>query len=59
MSKRRHAFKQGDMTKAVKAVVTAGLSVRRIEVSDGKFVLIPGKPGDEGEQQANEWDDVR
>jgi len=59
MSKGKHAFKQGDMTKAVKAVVTAGLSVRRIEVSHGKFVVIPGKPGDEGEQKANEWDDVR
>jgi hypothetical protein len=57
MSRGAHKFKQGDVTKAVKGAVNAGLSVKRIEIQDGKIVLYAGRPDDRA--QANEWDDVQ
>jgi len=43
------------MTRAVRAVVAAGLAVARIEVDkDGKIVIVPGKPGLNGE--SGSWD---
>ena len=59
MSRGAHKFKQGDVTKATKGVVNAGLPVARVEVDtqSGKFIVFTGRPGDKG--QANEWDDVQ
>jgi hypothetical protein len=59
MSRGAHKIKQGDITKATKGVVNAGLSVARVEVDtrSGKFVVFTGRPDDKG--QANEWDDVQ
>ena len=57
MSRGAHKFKQGDVTKAAKGVVNAGLSVKRIEIQEGKIVVFTGRPDDKG--QANEWDDVQ
>jgi hypothetical protein len=56
MSRGAHKLKQGDITKAIKGTVNAGLSVRRVEVQEGKIVVFTGRPDDKG--QANEWDDV-
>ena len=43
MSRGRHAFKQGDLVKAIKGVTKAGLSVARVEIdATGKIVVIPG-----------------
>jgi hypothetical protein len=52
------AFKQGDLKKAVKAVVAAGVDIVRVEIDNtGKIVIIAltdgGKPA-----TVNEWDTV-
>jgi hypothetical protein len=45
MSRAPHSFKQRDVTRAIKAVEAAGLSIARAEVDkDGKIVIIPGQP---------------
>jgi nickel-dependent lactate racemase len=58
MSKGRHAFKQGDITKAARGAVKAGLNVQRVEIDkSGKIVVFVG--GEPPSAQTNEWDDVR
>jgi hypothetical protein len=55
MSRGPYSFKQRDMTRAVKAVVTAGLAVARVEVDkDGKIVIVPGTP--EATTESGAWD---
>ena len=53
-------FRQQDVTRAVKAVTTAGVHIARIEIDkSGKIVIItagPTEPGDTTE--ANEWDRI-
>lgn len=45
MSRGVQAFRQTDVTKAIKAAVSAGLSVQRVEIDrDGKIVMIFGAP---------------
>jgi hypothetical protein len=55
-------FKQSDVTKAVRAVVAAGVHVARVEVDkDGRIVVVALKPPEaprEGSSEHNEWDDV-
>ena len=60
MSRGLHKFKQGDVTKALKGAVNAGLSVRRVEIDrHGKIVvIITGEPPPSA-LASNEWDDVR
>jgi hypothetical protein len=57
-SRRPSAFRQGDVTKTVKAVIAAGLRVVGVKVSvDGNIEIVTG----EGENQPpgeNEWDRV-
>ena len=57
MSKGAHKFKQGDLTKALKGAVNAGLAVKRFEVEDGKIIVFTRRP--DGPSTANEWDDVQ
>jgi hypothetical protein len=60
MSRGTCTFKQTDVTKAVKAVVAAGVEVARVEVDkDGRIVVIAGKPiaASDGEG-TNEWDRI-
>jgi hypothetical protein len=59
MSRGPRIFKQTDVTRAVKAVVAAGVEVARVEVEkDGRIVVIAGKPeSNRGESRGgNEWD---
>jgi hypothetical protein len=53
-------FRQGDLTKAIRAVTAAGLSVASIQISSAGIIVTPGKPVDgaphEGDGDHNEWD---
>jgi hypothetical protein len=55
MSRSRQAFKQGDVTKAIKAAIKAGARVARVEIIDGKIVV---HLADEGQTttKPNEWE---
>jgi hypothetical protein len=57
MSRGAHKFKQGDVTKAIRGAVNAGLSVQRVQIEDGKIIVFAGRPDDR--VQINEWDDVK
>ncbi|MBR1196622.1 hypothetical protein JQ634_26095 [Bradyrhizobium sp. AUGA SZCCT0240] len=57
MSRGAHKFKQGDVTKAVRGAVNAGLAVQRVEIQEGKIVVFTGRPDDRA--QGNDWDDVK
>jgi hypothetical protein len=58
MSRGAQKFKQGDVTKAVKAVVKAGVPVGRVEIENGKIVVIAGNKPEEIPANENEWDSV-
>jgi molybdopterin-binding protein len=58
MSRGAHNLKQGDITKAIKGTVNAGLSVKRVEIEGGKIIVFTtGGPDDPS--KAGGWDDVR
>lgn len=61
MSRGAQSYKQGDLTKAVKALVKAGITVGRIEIQGGKIIVIPGAPVTTmpASDDVNEWDSVR
>jgi hypothetical protein len=62
MSRGAQTFKQGDVTRAIKGAVKAGLKVARFEIEDGKIVVFAGNDGlSEARIQpdANEWDGVQ
>jgi hypothetical protein len=61
MSRGAQSFKQGDVTKAIKAVVKAGVKDWRIEFADGKFILVGGDSASaiKVDPDVNEWDDVK
>jgi hypothetical protein len=53
-------FKQSDVTKAVKAVVAAGVHVARVEVDrEGRIVVVAGTAAvaEEG-KEGSEWDRI-
>ena len=59
MARTPSAFRQADVTRAVKAVVAAGVDIARVEIDKlGKIVIVTGseRPGEGAE--ANEWDRV-
>jgi hypothetical protein len=62
MSRIPSTFRQADVTKAVKAVVAAGVDIARIEIdAAGKIVIVTGKPetqDNEPRAGSNEWDSV-
>jgi hypothetical protein len=61
MSKGQRSFKQGVFTKALKGVVNAGLSIKRVKIDrEGNFdiELITGRPDQEPDEM-NEWDSVK
>ena len=55
-------FRQQDVTRAIKAVIAAGIKVARVEIGkDGRIVVVSGQPTETaGADKAlpNEWDDV-
>jgi hypothetical protein len=60
MSRGAQTFKQGNVTKALKAAEKAGLKVRRAEVrTDGSIVLdFNSQSPDIAAAEVNEWDSV-
>jgi hypothetical protein len=60
MSRGAQTFKQGDVTKALKAAEKAGLKVQRAEVrKDGSILLdFDRPPSAPGDPNVNEWDKV-
>jgi hypothetical protein len=62
MSRGQQTFKQGDVTKALKATAKAGIAVERVEIDkNGKIVIVTARPEDaaNGEKpEKNEWDGV-
>ena len=60
MSRGNQAFRQGDVTKAVKGAAKAGREVQRVEIEPGKIVLVLEPPRQQSAAQSkNEWDEVR
>ena len=60
MARGRLAFKQGDVTRALRAVSKAGQPVQRIEINrEGKIVVFMGKPEEREGLGDNERDQVR
>jgi hypothetical protein len=56
VGQRKCAFKETDVARLVKAAKRAGLEVARIEVENGKIVVVAaGKPATE--TASNEWDE--
>jgi hypothetical protein len=60
MSRGPYSFKQGDMTRALKAAQAAGLTSYRVEIDDnGNPVVIVGDDLDKPQKQAlASWDDA-
>jgi hypothetical protein len=61
MSRRPSAFRQRDLTRAVKAVVAAGLRVAGVKISaQGDIEVVTGddRMQDSPAQGGNEWDRV-
>jgi hypothetical protein len=61
MSRGAQTFKQGDVTKALRAAAAAGVDVKRIEIDRaGKIVIVAGQPSrDDSSADVNEWDGVK
>jgi hypothetical protein len=52
-------FRQSDVTRAVKAVVAAGVDVREVLIdASGQIRVVVGKPDEAPEPHPNEWDAV-
>lgn len=61
MARAPSTFRQQDVTRAVKAVVAAGVGIARIEIDKaGKITIIAlgAEPQGKGREEANEWDRV-
>jgi hypothetical protein len=61
MTRRPSTFRQQDVTRAVKAVVAAGVGIARVEVDKaGKITIIALATEQRGEarEEANEWDSI-
>jgi hypothetical protein len=60
MPRSKSAFRQTDVTRAVKGVRNAGVEIKLIEIDKiGRIVIVPVIGGDEEAQQdRNEWDEV-
>ena len=57
MSKGRQTFRQGDVTRAIRATTAAGNQVKRVEIDkDGRIILVIGKP--DNSECKNPWDEV-
>jgi hypothetical protein len=61
MTRRTSTFRQADVTRAVKAVVAAGVDIARVEIDRAGNITIIAlgvEPPGEGGKGRNEWDTV-
>ena len=61
MSRGPRIFRQRDVTKAVKAVMAAGVEVLRVELDKAGRIIVHAAKQDENrapEGEANEWDRI-
>jgi hypothetical protein len=59
MARRNLRFKENDVSRAIRGVAKAGISVGRVMVDrDGNIVVIASQPGDATVVGANPWDEV-
>jgi hypothetical protein len=57
MARARPAFRQADVTRAVKGARAAGLNIGRVEIDrDGKIVLIVGSEAPEASPEQDDLD---
>jgi hypothetical protein len=57
--RRPSLFKKRDVTRAMRAVLEAGLEVARVEITkEGEIAVVAGKPSGPSLERANEWDEV-
>jgi hypothetical protein len=52
-------FRQGDVTRAIRAVEAAGQKIRKVEVDkDGKVIIVIAQDDDDAavDSERNEWD---
>jgi hypothetical protein len=55
------AFKQRDLTKAVKAMLAAGVDIARVEIDRAgtiRIITMKAEPNGQGREEANEWDSI-
>lgn len=60
MSRGPSNFRQTDVTRALRATEAAGRTVKRIEIENGKIVVVIGEPNEPNADnvEKNEWDEV-
>ena len=61
MTRAPSTFRQQDVTRAVKAVVAAGVGIARVEIDKaGKITIIAlsAEPNGKGGEEVNEWDSI-
>jgi len=59
MGRGRLAFKQRDLTRALRAAAKAGQPVQRFEIDrEGRIVVFVGKPERREKAGDNEWDNI-
>jgi hypothetical protein len=53
-------FRQKDVTRALRATVAAGIPVQRVEIDNGKIVVVAGEPQEQTaeDRRENEWDRI-
>jgi hypothetical protein len=59
MSRGPPTFRQGDITKAVKGAVNAGVAVKRVEVDRNGTIVVVTADSSPSVTTRNEWDDLR